>query len=290
VVHSLLASAAMGGDGAHSPKEPFPMRRFVLPALAAMLVATSPLFAEDPKPLKALLVLGGCCHDYKAQAEILKKGIEARAHVEVTVLYSADTSTKATFEPYKKADWSKGYDIVIHDECSADVKDAETVGNILGAHKKGLPAVNLHCAMHSYRTGKGDWFEFIGIESTGHGPQLPISISYIDKDHPITKGLADWKTGNEELYNNVKIFKTAKALARGTQELKNKTETTVVVWTNDYHGTKVFNTTLGHNNVTVNDPKYLDLVTHGLLWVTGKIGTAYQKAPIKEIPKTKVAD
>ncbi|WP_040890675.1 ThuA domain-containing protein [Zavarzinella formosa] len=261
------------------------MRRLLLPALAAMLFATSSLCAADPKPIKALLVLGGCCHDYKAQQEILKKGLEARAHVEVTIVYSADSSTKATFEPYKKADWAKGYDVVIHDECSADVKDAETVGNILGAHKAGLPAVNLHCAMHSYRTGKGDWFEFIGIESTGHGPQVPISITFIDKEHPITKGMADWKTVNEELYNNVKILKTATSLARGSQELKNKTETTVVVWTNDYHGTRVFNTTLGHNNATVGDARYLDLLAHGLLWATDKLNDTYLKPAVKEIPK-----
>jgi type 1 glutamine amidotransferase len=260
------------------------MRRTFLAVICAVLSLAVSLHAADPKPIKVLLVLGGCCHDYKNQQNILKKGIEARAHAEVTIIYSSDTSTKATFEPYKKADWAKGYDVVIHDECSADVKDAETVGNILGAHKKGVPAVNLHCAMHSYRTGKGDWFEFIGIESTGHGPQKPIDISFIDKDHAITKGLEDWKTINEELYNNVKILKTAKPLARGTQEFPKGNQTTVVVWTNDYHGTRVFNTTLGHNNDTVGDPRYLDLVTRGMLWATDKLNDTYLK-PVKVMPK-----
>ncbi|MCX6911409.1 MAG: hypothetical protein NTY01_25660 [Verrucomicrobia bacterium] len=35
--------------------------------------------ADAPKPLKALLIAGGCCHDYKTQKDILKKGIEERA-------------------------------------------------------------------------------------------------------------------------------------------------------------------------------------------------------------------
>jgi type 1 glutamine amidotransferase len=35
---------------------------------------------------------------------------------------------------------------------------------------------------------------------------------------------------------------------------------------NDYRGTRVFSTTLGHNTETVSDPRYLDLVTRGLLW------------------------
>jgi hypothetical protein len=35
--------------------------------------------AEDEKPLRALLVCGGCCHDYARQKAILTKGISARA-------------------------------------------------------------------------------------------------------------------------------------------------------------------------------------------------------------------
>ena len=35
----------------------------------------------------------------------------------------------------------------------------------------------------------------------------------------------------------------------------------MVTWTNDYKGTRVFNTTIGHNNGTVEDPRYLDIVT-----------------------------
>ena len=65
-----------------------------------------------------------------------------------------DKSTKAKFEKYEKPDWAKGYDVIIHDECSADVKDLDYVRNILAAHKAGVAAVNLHCAMHSYRVGE----------------------------------------------------------------------------------------------------------------------------------------
>ena len=53
----------------------------------------------------------------------------------------------------------------------------------------------------------------------------------------------------------------------GTQ----KTEDVVVAWTNDYHGARVFNTTLGHNTVTVADPRYLDLVALGVLWACDKL-------------------
>lgn len=46
----------------------------------------------------------------------------------------------------------------------------------------------------------------------------------------------------------------------------------VVAWTHTYEGkARVFATTLGHNNATVVDPRYLDLVTRGLLWSVKKL-------------------
>src|SRR6202040_3434250 len=91
---------------------------------------------------------------------------------------------------------------------------------------------------------------------------------------PITAEFSDWTTTKEELYNNAagSLLDTAHALARGKQTVKDKTQDNVVVWTNLYNGkTRVFATTLGHNNETVEDPRYLDLVTRGLLWSVGKL-------------------
>ena len=240
--------------------------------------------AAEIKPLRALLITGGCCHDYARQKDLLKKGIEARAHVEVTQVHTSDSSTKARFDIYEKPDWAKGYDVVIHDECSADVTEMPYVQNILAAHQAGVGAVNLHCAMHCYRTGTDDWFKFIGIQSTAHGPQEPIAITFVDREHRITRGLADWTTVREELYNNIKIFPTAHPFARGKQMIKQKDGVEkavehVVAWANDYGQGHVFSTTLGHNNITVEDPRYLDLVTRGLLWSCGKLGQDSKPLP-----------
>ena len=255
-------------------------------AVVYCLLFAAALQAEDPKPIKALLITGGCCHDYAKQRMILKEGLEARAHVTVEMVHSADTSTKARFDVYEKEDWAKGYDVVIHDECSADVKELPYVANILKAHKEGVAAVNLHCAMHCYRTGNDDWFAFCGIQSAAHGPQKPIEIAFTAKDHPIVKPLKDWTTINEELYNNIHIFDTARALARGQQKIKRKdgtekTDDCVVAWTNEYgpKKTRVFSTTIGHNNATVADPRYLDLLTRGILWATGHLTQDGSPAP-----------
>lgn len=261
--------------------------------MLCLLLAGSTFTAQAAKPLRALLITGGCCHDYGHQKKILKEGLEARANVQVDVIYTADKSTTARFDIYKNPDWAKGYDVIIHDECSADVKDMPYVQNILNAHKT-IPAVNLHCAMHCYRTGTDDWFKFIGIQSTGHGPQEPIAIHYVDTDHEITKPLGDWTTIQEELYNNVKIFDTAHPLARGTQILRNKDGSErkveyVVAWINNYGNTRVFSTTIGHNNETVSDDRYLNLVTRGMLWACGKLNDDYLKKEVALIRRVDLA-
>ncbi|MBL8826139.1 MAG: ThuA domain-containing protein [Planctomycetaceae bacterium] len=242
-----------------------------------LLIAFAAQAADPVKPLHALLVTGGCCHDYAKQKDLLKAGIEARAHVNVDIHYNEDKSTKAVFSAYAKPNWAEGYDVVIHDECSADVKDMPYVENILKAHREGVAAVNLHCAMHCYRTGTEDWFQFVGIQSSRHGPQKPIEVTYVEREHDIVKGLANWTTINEELYNNLKLFETARPLARGKQDTGKAIDDAVVVWTNQYGKGRVFSTTLGHNNDTVGDARYLDLVTRGLLWSCDKLNASYLK-------------
>jgi type 1 glutamine amidotransferase len=266
-------------------------------ALASWLLVQA---AEEkkPAPLKILLVLGGCCHDYETQQKLLKAGIESRIDAVVDIEYNPSKGTDAKFPIYEKDDWAKGYDVVIHDECSASVTDVAYVNRILAAHRDGVPAVNLHCGMHSYRWGNfkeavktgadnAGWYEMIGVQSTGHGPQSPITITYTDPAHSITKGLEGWTTINEELYNNVRIFDTAKPLATGKQvqmpkvkkgetpdpNAKGTEVEAVVAWTNHYgpKKTRIFSTTIGHNNETVADDRYLELVTSGILWATGRL-------------------
>ena len=264
------------------------MLSLVKKTIAVCLIAfcTITSFAEETtKPIKVLLVIGGCCHDYATQKDLIKNGIESRINATVEIAYNDTKDTKPIFEAYKKANWADAYDVIIHDECAADITDPAYVDNILKAHRDGKPAVNLHCGMHSYRWGNykepvtegadnAHWYEMIGLQSNGHGPKLALSISFFNQESPITQGLTDWTTfPNEELYNNVKIFQIT-PLVRGSQMVKDKKTgveskvESIIAWTNLYgpNKTRIFSTTLGHDSKTVADDRYLDFITRGLLW------------------------
>ena len=251
---------------------------FALAFIGSTLLGQAPTPVKSKaKPLKALLVAGGCCHDYKGQHEALFKGIQERANVQVDVWWTDDKSVNPPLPLYDDPDWAKGYDVIIHDECAAGNKDLKVLKRILDAHQT-IPSVHLHCAMHSFRGETDQWFKHLGIQSSRHGPQEPIDVKFVAKEHPIVAGLEDWTTIKEELYNNVDVF-DATPIAMGTQKYtrdgKETTDVAIVAWTNETQGAPSFSTTLGHNTETVADDRYLNLVTRGLLWTCGKLNDDY---------------
>ncbi len=275
------------------PKLMSSLLRSSLLLLLCSALASSALAAAAPKPLKVLLVTGGCCHDYAKQKDILKAGLEARANVIVDQLHTDDKSTRPPLACLTDPNYAKGYDVVIHDECAAGITEVEMVNNVLKPHLEGIPAVLLHCAMHSYRVSPefrrpqapgspaALWFDLVGLQSSGHGPKEPIAITFTPGASPITVGMENWTTTNDELYNNVQPpanFPGHRSLATGRQTVKTKQGTiseveAVVIWTNEFgpKKTRVFATTLGHFNEMVENPRYLDLLTRGLLWSAGKL-------------------
>src|SRR5687767_7622923 len=79
------------------------------------------------KPIRALLIAGGCCHDYTQQKKLLTEGISARANVVWSVVHEGDGTTDHRMSIYNDPDWAKNFDVIVHDECFSDVKDAEFV-------------------------------------------------------------------------------------------------------------------------------------------------------------------
>ncbi|HEX3133235.1 MAG TPA: hypothetical protein VHX44_06580 [Planctomycetota bacterium] len=103
-------------------------------ALAIGLLATAGGVSAADAPLKVLLITGGCCHDYKAQKDILKTGLEARVNCTIEQIHVDDHSTKPPLPILGNPDYAKGFDLVIHDECAVDVKDFVVIAGVLKPH------------------------------------------------------------------------------------------------------------------------------------------------------------
>lgn len=247
--------------------------------VAVLLLARPAPLAAAPeaaaaKPLRALMITGGCCHDYEKQKVILSAGISQRANVEWTVVHEGGTGREHKVSIYADKDWTKGYDVIVHNECFGAVADDAFVEALAKAHED-TPAVVLHCTMHSYRsapTGVEEWRRFLGVTSVNHGPHAAIVMKNLAPEHPVMMGFpAEWKTPNGELYRILKVWDTATPLAEGTAGPREKH---ICVWVNEYgpRKSRVFGTTIGHHNETMAEDTYLDLVTRGLLWAAGRLG------------------
>jgi type 1 glutamine amidotransferase len=247
-------------------------------ALAVAIVRPAGSQDTAKRPIRALLISGGCCHDYKNQDKIIPEGISARARVEWTIVLE-DGPKDHKLSTYQIPDWSEGFDVIVHNECFGMVSDKAFIEKVLAPHRSGAPAVVIHCTMHTFRALETDeWREFLGVTTRKHGPQQPLEVKNLAPSHPIMKGFpAVWTTGNEELYAIEKVWPATTPLAQA-YALDNKRDH-AVIWTNTYGKTRVFGTTLAHNNKTVSDPVYLDMLTRGLLWACGKLDDSGNPKP-----------
>ncbi|PYP75198.1 MAG: heme-binding protein [Gemmatimonadetes bacterium] len=240
-----------------------------------------PAVAQQAKPIRALYITGGGFHDFAAQKQIVPPGISARTNIVWTIDHTADTSTKMLIPRHQTAAWADSFDVVVYNMSFSYVVDPAWIERIAHAHRdKGVAAVILHGATHSYRRSTTDaWRELMGAASMRHDTQREFPrLERLAADNPIVKGLPkEWGPGSDELYNIDRTWPTTTPLVQAWSIEGEKHFP--VVWTNTYGKAKVFVTTMGHNNRTMSDPVYLDLVTRGLLWTVGKLGPDGTPAP-----------
>ncbi len=248
------------------------MKHLSLTACAALFYAGVTLMAaQAAEPIKALMITGGCCHDYEHQKKILSEGITARANVVWTIVHEGDNTREHKISVYSNPDWAKGYDVIVHNECFGFVDDDAFVEGITAAHKAGVPAVMLHCSEHSYRKAKTDeWRKCLGISSFSHEKAADLEVKVLKPEHPVLKGFpAVWPDAGDELYKNEKLWPDMIPLAQAFGKETQKDH--VVIWLNTYGKARVFVTTLGHQNATMQSEVYLNLVSRGLLWACDKL-------------------
>jgi uncharacterized protein len=222
--------------------------------------------AEQRPRINALIVSGGCCHDYALQGKLLVDAVSRALPVDWTVAIQGGRGTTGDPAIYRNPDWAKGFDIVVHNECFADVTDPAYIKRITAPHRGGPPAIVIHCAMHTFRASTADdWREFLGVTTRRHTKAHNISVKIAARDHSIMQGFKeDWVTPVDELYVIEKFWPNSKALATAVSPEDQKEYP--LAWVSEYGGTRIFGTTLGHGNDTWNDPVFQDLLVRAFNW------------------------
>lgn len=234
------------------------------------------------KPIRALIVTGGCCHNYLYQTFALGSGVQKVANVDFEVVHVGGRGTDAMIDLYNDPAWAEPYDVVIHNECFANTAEPAYIRRITEAHRGGVPAVVVHCAMHSYRAAEiDDWREFLGVTSRRHDHKSEYPVKVEAPDHPVMEGFPkDWTTPMDELYIIEKVWPKTTVLATSISEKDESAH--AVIWANDFGGTRIVGTTYGHSDETFGDDVFIRLLARSIVWASGVTDSGEEKADSSE--------
>lgn len=257
-----------------------------LPLCAVEIEVSKPIEQTEivsgkPAAIRALLICGGCCHDYKNQKSILSEGLsKSVGAIDWTIIQYAG-AREVHADVYKSKDWINGFDLVVHNECFGAVTDSDFIKGIVSAHtESGIPAMVIHCSMHSYRNSPAAdvWREFLGVTSTRHEKSkqsMLVEPTEAGRSHAVLRSLAGdgdiaepWETVNGELYIIEQVWPGATVLA--TAHSNETKENEPVIWINELGKTRIFGTTIGHHNETMLDPKYQSVLADGFKWAMNR--------------------
>lgn len=251
--------------------------KYFLPVAMLLVFLTGLTFVsysqEQQTPIQALLITGGGWHDYETQEKLLTKGISERLgdNIEWTIIHEGKGEPDHHVSIMQEEGWAESYDVVVHNTGFGRVTDPEFVEHFVKNHR-GTPAVLIHASVHSYRYAEpaDPWFEFMGLQSMSHEGQRPFEVENLAPDHPIMKVFPEaWMAPTDEVYIIKEVWGDITPLARAYGKETDKYHT--VTWTHETTDSRIFATTLGHNNETFREKAFLDKIANGLLWAVGRL-------------------
>jgi uncharacterized protein len=166
----------------------------------------------------------------------------------------------------KVRDW---YDVVLfynfHQETPDDDDKVHAALTRLGQSKQGI--VVLHHALMAFR-GWPFWSDLVGIEERGlgyhHDQQIDVHVE--TPEHPITRGLSDWRMVDETYTINEPGAGSEILLTTDhPQSMRSLT------WTRALGKARVFCCTLGHDAQAFDNTNFRTLLSRGITWAAGRL-------------------
>jgi len=222
--------------------------------------------AAQANPIRVLLTIGGHAFEEKEfyamwdalpgikydkcelpkQADMLKPGLEKQ--YDVLVMYDMAKTWTPEQEQNFVALIKGGMPFVSlhHNLCSRD--DAPVFHQIIGGQYVHKPTMieGKEYAPCTYK----------------HGQDLDVKIA--DKDHPITRGLSDFKI-EDEAYHGFWVSPKSHVLLTVNHPLCNRD----VCWTTEFGKARVFYMMFGHDHLAWQNPVYPKLLERGIKWTVG---------------------
>ena len=218
--------------------------------------------------IKVLIVTGQDYpgHVWRETAPVLRKLLEEDSRFVVHILEDPHALDSATLTNYAV--------VLLHfQNWQAPGPGATARENLRSYVARGGGLMSVHFACGAWH---GEWPEFqnivgrvwhgAGPGKAQHDPRGPFTVRIVDKEHPITRGLADFDT-NDELYTCLTGEAPIHLLAQAKSKVDQRNH--AMAFTRDYGKGRVFLTTLGHDVQAFTNSCVPQLLRQGCAWVAG---------------------
>ncbi len=225
--------------------------------------------AEAANKIKVLLVTGDDvepAHNWREVSQALRETLVASGKFNVWVCEDAGVLDSSG---------SLGrYDLVLlhYYNAKTPTLSAGAKENLAGFVRDGKGLVISHLSSASFK----EWEEFPKLcgrywvmQKAGHGPRSVLKTRVVNKEHPITQGLADFEA-DDELYAKLQGDAPITVLVEADSDWSKKTEPLAFII--EYGKGRVFHETFGHDGRALQNPTVQKLIQRGCEWAaTGKV-------------------
>jgi len=235
-------------------------------AVALSVVSAPPgtAAAESEDKIRVLLTVGG--HDFEQSFYDTFDALEDVQYTKIVIPESADML---------KPGLEKEFDVlVMYDMSSGLTKEQQNA--FVALLEGGIGLLSLHHNLGAHP----DWDEFrniVGgaflfkqctIDGQNVGPSgwehdQDISVTVIDKQHPVTAGFEDFQI-RDEVYSNYYRSPDVKLLLT-TNHPKNEHS---LAWTTEYGKSQIVYLQFGHDATAWKDPHYGRLIGNSIRWLS----------------------
>ena len=212
-----------------------------------------------------VLILSGPNHNFKDSAVVIEKFLSSKDYLSVTLVDDKEILTSPKLNEFNVCVFGTGFTRTIRQKegppkHEPDLTPKQEEG-LFAYVNNGIGLVGIH--------GTAWWIggravDLIGGHANWHPPGQSFTVSIDDSEHPITRGLCNFKV-DDEIYMSawdprIHILASAK-----WQDKEHP-----LAWLKPYGNGRVFYTTLGHGPVTFNQPGMQALIERGVLWAGGR--------------------
>jgi type 1 glutamine amidotransferase len=220
-----------------------------------------------PEKVKVLVVTGFdvASHQWQESAKLVEAVLEESGRFDVTVSADKEVFASPTLSDYRAIVLTYGF------WTEADPSEQAKAG-LLKYVKAGGGVVALHFACSAFQ----EWSEYGAMLGRfwkkgvgGHGPYGEFTVNIKNADHPITKGVTDFKT-EDELYSKLTGDAEIEVLASAYSDWSKQVEP--IVFVKRYGEGRVVQNVLGHALDSKQNPAFQKLLRRSVEWAaTGTV-------------------